>query len=69
MQPDHIETATRATVATAASYTSSGGLLIFGVAANEFAALAGLALAFGTFCINWYYRHKEHNRGNRKDLR
>ena len=62
MQPEHIETATRATVATVASYTSSGGLLIFGVTTNEFAALAGLALAFGTFCINWYYRHRESNK-------
>ena len=62
MQPEHIETATRATAATVASYTSSGGLLIFGMAANDFAAVAGLFLAFGTFCINWYYRHKESQR-------
>ena len=62
MQPEHIETATRATAATVASYTSSGGLLIFGMAANDFAAVAGLALAFGTFCINWYYRHRESNK-------
>jgi hypothetical protein len=29
------------------------------MAASDFAAVAGLFLAFGTFCINWYYRHQE----------
>lgn len=71
MQPEHIETATRATVATILSYTSSGSLLIFGMSASDFASITtivaglfGILGVIGTFCINWYYRHKEHNRGN-----
>lgn len=62
MQPEHIETATRATVATAASYTSSGGLLIFGMATNDFAALVGAVCVVFTAAVNFYYRHKEDKR-------
>jgi len=43
---------------TVASYTASGGLIFFGMSANDFAVLAGLALAVGTFLINWYYKHQ-----------
>lgn len=41
-----------------ASYTASGSLMIFGMSANDFAILFGAALAFGTFVINWVYKHK-----------
>lgn len=69
MQSEHIDAATRATVATVASYTSSGGLIVFGLTMNDLAAVVGMVLAFATFGINWFYRHKEHHRGNRQDLR
>lgn len=44
---------------TAIAYVTSG--TTFGVGAltaNEIAAIGGLVLAFLTFCVNWYYRHK-----------
>ena len=40
------------------AYTSAGSAVIFGFTANEFAALMGLAFAFGTFVINWYYKRQ-----------
>ena len=41
-----------------ASYAASGGLVIFGVSANDFAVLVGLVFAFATFVINWVYKHR-----------
>lgn len=41
-----------------ASYAASGGLVIFGMSANDFAVLVGLLFAFGTFVINWVYKHR-----------
>ena len=41
-----------------ASYATSGGLVIFGMSANDFAVLVGLVFAFATFVINWIYKHK-----------
>lgn len=59
---EHINT----TAATVASYTTSGGLFIFGMTASDAASvviiasgLVGILLGFGTFAVNWYYRHKD----------
>lgn len=41
-----------------ASYVASGGLVIFGMSANDFAVMCGLLFAFFTFVLNWYYKHK-----------
>ena len=41
-----------------ASYASSGGLIVFGMSANDFAVMVGLCLAFATFLLNWFYKHK-----------
>lgn len=41
-----------------ASYATSGGLVIVGMSANDFAVLVGLLFAFGTFVINWVYKHR-----------
>jgi hypothetical protein len=41
-----------------ASYLASGGLVIFGLSANDFAVLVGLVFAAATFVINWVYKHK-----------
>ena len=41
-----------------ASYAASGGLVIFGMSANDFAVLVGLVFAGATFVINWIYKHK-----------
>ena len=61
-------------VATAAQYGGSAGALIFGLRANEFAALCGAAVALAGFVVNWYYQHRrtsaylEHlKRTDRKD--
>ena len=43
---------------TAATYTASGSAVIFGVSANEFAAVAGVCVALLTFALNWYYKHQ-----------
>lgn len=44
--------------ATAAQYGGAGGAVAFGLAANEFAALVGLAIGFAGFLVNWRYQHK-----------
>lgn len=41
-----------------ASYASSGGLIIFGMSANDFAVIVGLIMAFATFLLNWWYKHQ-----------
>lgn len=43
---------------TIASYASSGGLIIFGMSANDFAVMVGLLLAVATFLLNWFYKHQ-----------
>lgn len=58
MQQEQIHSATTATVASVASYTSSGGLVIAGLTLTDFSVVFGMVLATLTFFINWYYQHK-----------
>lgn len=52
----------RANAAGVATYTASGVTAGVGaVTVNELVALGGLLIAFATFCINWYYRHKHYH--------
>lgn len=53
------------TIATKATYLTSGGITFFGyLTAQEFAALFGIVLGILTFIttnyINWYWRKKAH---------
>lgn len=43
-----------------ASYVSSGGLVIFGMTANDFAVIVGVFLAAATFLLNWFYKHQHY---------
>ena len=43
-------------VATTATYTGSGGAVFFGLTANEFAALGGLAIAVVGFLVNVWFK-------------
>lgn len=57
-------------VATTATYTGSASAVIFGLSANEFAAVAGVCIALAGFLVNvWFkYQHlqlaREQNRAN-----
>lgn len=44
---------------TTVTYTASGSAVIFGISANEFAAIAGVCIALLTFGLNWYYKHQQ----------
>ena len=64
MSPDQHSTFD-ATVAAAASKATYGGAgtSVFGwLLSNEFAVLIGVLIAVAGFLVNWYYRHKEHQR-------
>ena len=50
---------TQSAATTAATYTASGSAIIFGLSANEFAAIAGVCIALLTFVLNWYYKHQQ----------
>ncbi len=50
---------TQSAATTAATYTASGSAVIFGLSANEFAAVAGVCIALLTFGLNWYYKHHQ----------
>lgn len=50
---------THSAATTAATYTASGSAVIFGLSANEFAAIAGVCIALLTFGLNWYYKHQQ----------
>lgn len=41
---------------TAASYVASGSAIVFGLNANEFAAIAGGACAILTFAVNLWFK-------------
>ena len=43
---------------TIASYTASGGLVLFGMSLNDVALLSGIFFAAATVLINWYYKHR-----------
>lgn len=49
---------TQSAATTAATYTASGSAVIFGLSANEFAAVSGVCVALLTFALNWYYKHQ-----------
>lgn len=44
--------------ATAATYGGSASAVVFGLNAAEFAALAGVAIAFAGFLANVWYKHQ-----------
>ena len=44
--------------ATAAQYGGSSAAVIFGLTANEFAALGGLFIGVIGFFVNWWYKHQ-----------
>ena len=50
---------TQSAAMTVATYTASGSAVIFGLSANEFAAIAGVCIALLTFGLNWYYKHHQ----------
>lgn len=39
-----------------AAYATSGGAILFGLSANELAAMVGAICAVATFAVNWYYK-------------
>lgn len=41
------------------AYITSAWTVFVGLSLNEFAILVGIFTALATFCINWYYKHKE----------
>ena len=41
------------------AYSSSGSLMLWGVAVNEWALIIGTTCAVVTAGVNWYYRAKE----------
>lgn len=43
---------------TAASYIASGGAILFGLSANEVAAIAGAACAILTFAANVWFKYQ-----------
>lgn len=49
---------TDSTTTTAVTYAASGSAVIFGLSANEFAAVAGVCIALLTFALNWYYKRQ-----------
>ncbi len=57
-------------VATTATYTGSASAVIFGLSANEFAAVSGVVIALAGFLVNvWFkYQHlqlaREQHRAN-----
>ena len=50
---------THSAATSAATYTASGSAVIFGLTANEFAAISGVCIALLTFALNWYYKHQQ----------
>ena len=44
--------------ATAATYGGSASAVIFGLNAAEFAAIAGVAIAFAGFLVNVWFKHQ-----------
>ena len=44
--------------ATAATYGGSGAAVIFGLTANEFAAISGVVIALVGLLVNIYFKHQ-----------
>lgn len=53
-------------IANGSQYGGAGGALIFGLTANEFAAIAGVIIALAGFLVNWYYKHKADKRAEKE---
>lgn len=45
-------------LSTNTAYGASAFATLAGYSVNEVVAIIGVVLAFGTFIVNWYYRHK-----------
>lgn len=45
-------------LSTTATYTASGGAIVFGLNTNEFAAMAGVVIAVLTFLTNLWFKHQ-----------
>lgn len=45
-------------LATGITYSSAASAVLFGLTANELAALLATAVAIASFCVNWYYKHR-----------
>jgi hypothetical protein len=45
-------------VASAATYGGSGAAVIFGLTANEFAAISGVVIAICGLLVNIYFKHQ-----------
>lgn len=52
--------------ASTVGYVSSVGGVMFGLTANDLAALIGAAVGVGMFLVNWYYKAKEDGRRERE---
>ena len=48
------------------SYTASGSTVFFGLTVNDFGVLIGILVGIATFAVNWYYKHKESKRRDRR---
>lgn len=48
----------REAATSAATYTSAGGAIVFGLSANEIAAYVGAAVAILTFVVNLWFKHQ-----------
>lgn len=49
-------------IATAAQYGGASGAVIFGLKANEFAAVIGAAVALLGFLVGWYFQRRRDRR-------
>ena len=45
-------------IASAATYGGSGAAVIFGLTANEFAAISGVVIALCGLLVNIYFKHQ-----------
>ncbi len=52
---------------TPASYGTAIAAFLASLNFERWVTLISLVLAIGTFAINWYYRHREHLRAERKN--
>lgn len=57
---------TVAPLANPAMYGGSAGAVLFGLAANEFAALAGVVIALLGLVVNIWYKHKHYKLAERR---
>lgn len=57
---DHAQMEHAAEISSKVSFAGAGGLVVFGLTANELAALGGLVLAGIGLLVNLYFRIKAH---------